>query len=110
MFSETSYAMNGACASPFARRQLVLATSCAPPTLEQWADSLTAVLDDLRSSEAVLLANNGASTTAALFAATHPSRTTALVVLEGYARSPTEGVITDEFFADVLATWGTGHS
>ena len=60
-------------------------TPGALPTLEQWADSITAVLDDLGSREAVLLAIDGAFATAALFAATHPSRTTALVVLEGYA-------------------------
>ncbi len=60
-------------------------TPGALPTLEQWADSITAVLDDLGSREAVLLALPGALATAALFAATHPSRTTALVVLEGYA-------------------------
>ena len=60
-------------------------TPGALPTLEQWADSITAVLDDLGSREAVLLAIAGAFATAALFAATHPSRTTALVVLEGYA-------------------------
>jgi pimeloyl-ACP methyl ester carboxylesterase len=55
----------------------------ALPTLEQWADSITAVLDDLGSREAVLVASNSAFATAALFAATHPSRTTALVALEG---------------------------
>ena len=60
-------------------------TPGALPTLEQWADSITAVLDDLGSREAVLVAVDGAFATAALFAATHPSRTTALVVLEGYA-------------------------
>ena len=60
-------------------------TPGALPTLEQWADSITAVLDDLGSREAVLVAIDGAFATAALFAATHPSRTTALVVLEGYA-------------------------
>jgi len=58
-------------------------TAGALPTLEQWADSITAVLDDLGSREAVLLAGQGAFAPAALFAATHPSRTTALVVLEG---------------------------
>ena len=58
-------------------------TPGALPTLEQWADSITAVLDDLGSSEAVLLAVAGALAPAALFAATYPSRTTALVVLEG---------------------------
>jgi pimeloyl-ACP methyl ester carboxylesterase len=57
----------------------------APPTLEQWADSITAVLDDLGSREAVLVTSNSAFATAALFAATHPSRTSALVALEAYA-------------------------
>ena len=56
--------------------------SGALPTLEQWTDSITAVLDDLGSREAVLLAVDGAFATAALFAATHPSHTIALVVLE----------------------------
>src|SRR5271154_3738857 len=60
-------------------------TPGALPTLEQWADSITAVLDDLGSREAVLLASVGAVATGALFAATHPSRTSALVVLDGYA-------------------------
>src|SRR6201999_1694389 len=50
--------------------------SGALPTLEQWADSITAVLDDLGSREAVLLAVDGAFAPAALFAATYPSRTT----------------------------------
>ena len=57
----------------------------ALPTLERWADSITAVLDDLGSREAVLVAGNNGFAPAALFAATHPSRTTALVVLGGYA-------------------------
>src|SRR5215218_4960761 len=57
----------------------------ALPNMEQWADSITAVLDDLGSREAVLIAVDGAFAPAALFAATHPSRTTALVALEGYA-------------------------
>jgi pimeloyl-ACP methyl ester carboxylesterase len=80
----------------------------ALPTLEQWTDSITAVLDDLGSSEAVLVATDGAVVTSALFAATHPSRTSALVVLEGYAElqtiRPVEGT------ADVMAAmWGTGE-
>ena len=55
-------------------------TPGALPTPEQWTDSITAVLDDLGSREAVLVAFGGAIASAALFAATHPSRTTALVV------------------------------
>jgi class 3 adenylate cyclase len=84
----------------------------ALPTLEQWADSITAVLDDLGSREAVLLAIDGALATGALFAATHPSRTTALVVLEGYAdpgSQRTDGLDPEKTRADVLAMWGTGE-
>jgi class 3 adenylate cyclase/pimeloyl-ACP methyl ester carboxylesterase len=82
----------------------------ALPTLEQWADSIMAVLDDLGSTEAVLLAATSAVTPAALFAATHPSRTTALVVLEGSEplSQRTEGHV--EAFLDVFVKmWGTGE-
>ena len=87
-------------------------TPGALPTLEQWADSITAVLDDLGSREAVLVAIAGAFATAALFAATHPSRTTALVVLEGYAdplAERTDGLTAEEFIAAMVAMWGTGE-
>jgi class 3 adenylate cyclase/pimeloyl-ACP methyl ester carboxylesterase len=84
----------------------------ALPTLEQWSDSITAVLDDLGSSEAVLLAGAGALPTAALFAATHPSRTTALVVQDGFAHTPrarNDGFDTQEFIAGFGAPWRTGE-
>jgi class 3 adenylate cyclase len=84
----------------------------ALPTLEQWADSITAVLDDLGSSDAILLASHGALAPAALFAATHPSRTTALVVLEGYADplgERTDGPAAAEVQAAAVAMWGTGE-
>jgi class 3 adenylate cyclase len=87
-------------------------TPDALPTLEQWADSITAVLDDLGSREAVLLAVDGAFATAALFSATHPSRTTALVVLEGYAglmAERTDGPTAKDFFDAMVAVWGTGE-
>jgi class 3 adenylate cyclase len=82
----------------------------AMPNIEQWADSIIAVLDDLGSSEAVLISVDGAFATAALFAATHPSRTTALVVLEGYADAAdrTE-FVGDEALAAMLRMWGTGE-
>jgi class 3 adenylate cyclase/pimeloyl-ACP methyl ester carboxylesterase len=87
-------------------------TPGALPTLEQWADSITAVLDDLGSREAVLVAVGGAVATAALFAATHPSRTTALVVLEGYAEpisERTDGLDPEEIAAALVATYATGE-
>ncbi|ULE35233.1 adenylate/guanylate cyclase domain-containing protein [Mycobacterium sp. IDR2000157661] len=80
----------------------------ALPTLEQWADSITAVLDDLGSREAVLIASNAAFATAALFAATHPSRTTALVVLDGFADAGGTPLIQDESEAANVRLWGSG--
>jgi class 3 adenylate cyclase/pimeloyl-ACP methyl ester carboxylesterase len=83
-------------------------TPGALPTLEQWADSITAVLDDLGSREAVLLAHGGALP-AALFAATHPSRATALVVLECYADPLTESPGGSPPPEEAVAMWGTGE-
>jgi pimeloyl-ACP methyl ester carboxylesterase len=83
-------------------------TAGALPTLEQWADSITAVLDDLGSREAVLLATDGAFATGALFAATHPSRTTALVAFEVYA-DPVGELDPEETIAAMVAMWGTGE-
>ena len=88
-------------------------TPGALPTPEQWTDSITAVLDDLGSREAVLVAFGGAIASAALFAATHPSRTTALVVLEGYAHpiaERTDGVNSEELLAAMARMWGTGET
>jgi class 3 adenylate cyclase len=89
-----------------------LVTSSAPSTLEQWADSITAVLDDLGSREAVLIANDGAFAAAALFAATYPSRTTALVGMECYGDNPgaerADGINPYELIDAWMAMWGTG--
>jgi len=84
------------------------APSGALPTLESWADSITAVLDDLGSHEAVLVAVTAALPTA-LFAATHPSRATALVVLEGFAHPLTERPGNPAPPEQSVAMWGTGE-
>jgi class 3 adenylate cyclase/pimeloyl-ACP methyl ester carboxylesterase len=84
----------------------------AMPTLEQWADSIAAVLDDLGSDEAVLIAVAGTLAPAALFAAAHPSRTTSLVVLEGFAdpiAETADGLTREEVRAAFVAMWGTGQ-
>jgi class 3 adenylate cyclase/pimeloyl-ACP methyl ester carboxylesterase len=83
-------------------------TPGALPTLEQWADSITAVLDDVGSREAVLVAFDVAFASAALFAATHPSRTTALVVLEGYADAGGTALVRDDVQTAFVRMWGTG--
>ena len=84
----------------------------APQTLELRADSITAVLDDLGSGEAVLVAIDGTFPESALFAATYPSRTTALIVLEGYAdplAERTGGSTPEQLSASAAAMWGTGE-
>lgn len=89
-----------------------LVTADARSNLEQWADSIGAVLDDLGSSEAVLVATGGGLAAAALFAATHPSRTTALVGLEVFAdqmAERTDGLTTEGIYDASVAMWGTGQ-
>jgi class 3 adenylate cyclase/pimeloyl-ACP methyl ester carboxylesterase len=86
-----------------------LVTPGALPTMEQWADSITAVLDDLGSREAVLVTIQGSFATGALFAATHPSRTAALVVLEGYANLSGIADLVEEAIAAMVTMWGTGE-
>src|ERR1700754_1016740 len=84
----------------------------ALPTLEMRADSITAVLDDLESGAAVLVAIGGTFSEAALFAATYPSRTNALVVLDGFAdplARRTQGVTLEEAVTAYVAMWGTGE-
>jgi class 3 adenylate cyclase len=79
------------------------------PTLEQWTDSITAVLDDLGSREAILVAIDGAFAVGAVYAATHPSRTAALLVLEGYADTQTAMPDVTSFNEVTAALWGTGE-
>ncbi|WP_210085491.1 adenylate/guanylate cyclase domain-containing protein [Mycobacterium sp. OAE908] len=84
----------------------------ALPTLEQWADSITVVLDDLGSRQAVLYAGAGALATAALFASTHPARTTALIALEVYANpvaQRADGLTQEQILAAMADVWGTGE-
>ncbi|MEB4211549.1 alpha/beta fold hydrolase, partial [Mycobacterium sp. 94-17] len=81
----------------------------ALPTLEQWADSITAVLDALGISEAALVTYAGATSTATLFAATHPSRTTALVLVESTANAADRTNSMQELGEAAPALWGTGE-
>ena len=88
----------------------------APPSLEQWVDSARVVMDAVGSNEAAVMAVDGAFPIAALFAATYPSRTSALVAFDGYARVRAAddypfGIDAENIDAlrEALATlWGTG--
>ena len=89
----------------------------ALPSLEQWTDSVRVVLDAVGSERTALLALDGAFSTAALFAATYPARTSALISLAGYAATKKADDypigLSEENFEEVLNTWirlwGTGE-
>lgn len=84
------------------------------PTLEEWMDDLTAVLDAVGSRETAILSGVGASYLALLFAATHPQRTSALALVDGYARLrgsddySIPDVFRDEDVEQIRAGWGQG--
>lgn len=56
------------------------------PPLEDWMDDVRAVMDAVDSERAVIMGANEGSMMAALFAATYPERTTALVLVNATAR------------------------
>jgi class 3 adenylate cyclase len=72
----------------FDRRGIGLSDPVAPhspPTLEQWVDDGIAVLDAAGSARATVLASSEAAPVGILFAATHPDRVDALVLVNGFA-------------------------
>jgi DNA-binding SARP family transcriptional activator/pimeloyl-ACP methyl ester carboxylesterase len=89
-----------------------------PPDIdvEQWVDDANAVLDAAGSERAVVLGISAGAPTAALFAASHPERTRALIMHGGYARFLAgddyelgygrSGV--ESFISHMEANWGTG--
>ena len=89
-----------------------------PPSLEQWADSARVVLDAAGSSEAAVMSVDGAFPAAALFAATYPARTTALIAFDAYARTTADENYPFGFDAETLdglltglvGLWGTGQN
>jgi class 3 adenylate cyclase len=56
------------------------------PTLEAWMDDIRAVMAAVGSERAAFVTGLGASFLSLLFAATFPTRTAALVLVDGYAR------------------------
>jgi pimeloyl-ACP methyl ester carboxylesterase len=56
------------------------------PSLEQWLDDITTVLDEVGSQQAVLIGMGGGGSLSMLFAATHPDRTSGLVLVNSFPR------------------------
>jgi pimeloyl-ACP methyl ester carboxylesterase len=87
------------------------------PTLECWADDLHAVVTAAAPECVVLLADGMAGPVAALYAATHPERTRALILINSFpaiARSEDydAGVTPEEherFVGWVEHVWGSGR-
>lgn len=84
------------------------------PTLEQRMDDVRAVMDAVGSRRAALCGVSEGGAMSALFAATYPERTAALIMIGGYARrirdagypwgpTPSE---RDAFLRDIQENWG----
>jgi class 3 adenylate cyclase len=86
------------------------------PSLEVWMDDVRAVMDAVGSRRAVLLTSGGGSTMALTFAAMHPEKVQALVVINGtskYAPGPDYPYGTSPEFEDRVRReteegWGRG--
>ena len=90
----------------------------AVPTWEEWMDDVGTVMDAVGSDCATVFGHGDGGHMALLFAATHPNRTSALVLADTYARRrrapdyhcgvPPE--IAEQFIELILSTWGTGEA
>ena len=78
------------------------------PALETRMDDVRAVLDAVGSSSTVLLGSHDGCSMAAMYAATHPERTSALVLFQPVAHDP-EGHTADAQanLAELRERWGT---
>jgi pimeloyl-ACP methyl ester carboxylesterase/DNA-binding CsgD family transcriptional regulator len=81
------------------------------PTLEQRADDVRSVMDAVGSARAIVLGASEGGAMAALFAATHPDRTSALVLYGAYPSfadfvAPPDRL--EPFLAEIEAEWGSG--
>ena len=85
------------------------------PTLERWMGDAKAVLDEVGSSQTMVLGHGDGGLVAMLFAATYPERTSGLVLVDAYALlAADEGYegwdpeFLDEMLAGFADVWGSG--
>jgi pimeloyl-ACP methyl ester carboxylesterase len=87
-----------------------------PPTLEQRMDDVRAVMDAASSERAALMGTSEGGPMNLLFAATHPMRTAALILVGSYARLAadfdypwgTPPDVKDKLLDRIDREWGTG--
>jgi class 3 adenylate cyclase len=85
-------------------------------TLEQWVDDVRTVMDASGSKQAVVLGVGGGGPLSILFAATHPERTRALVLLNTFARlrrgedysAGTSEEFESRFLGEIAGQWARG--
>jgi class 3 adenylate cyclase len=85
------------------------------PSFEERMDDIRAVMDAVGSERAALLGYSEGAAMSALFAASHPERTSALILYEGFAAAPAtdDSGIFDEQVRVVRSTidrWGDGET
>jgi class 3 adenylate cyclase len=86
------------------------------PSIEAWIDDVRGVMDAAASERAALITTLGGGLMGLVFAATHPDRLRALVVLDGWARAEVApdypvGLSPEEIRRRIEQTetrWGTG--
>jgi class 3 adenylate cyclase len=79
------------------------------PSLEQRMDDVRAIMDDIGSTQAVLLGISEGSAMSIMFAATYPERVSRLILYSGFASSPAQKIANFEAIATERAkAWGTG--
>ncbi|MFE5673314.1 adenylate/guanylate cyclase domain-containing protein [Agromyces sp. NPDC056523] len=89
----------------------------ALPTLEQWVDDARGVLDAVGSEQAAILGDAEGGPMAMMFAATHPQRTRALVLVNSFARMLRADdyaigmpeASSEKLLEQWLPAWGTGR-
>ena len=88
------------------------------PSLEVWIEEVQAVMDAVGSERAALLGDGGGGPMAIMFAATHPERVTALVLVNSFARvarsadypAGVPGEVLERFPEWLKNAWGTGRT
>jgi class 3 adenylate cyclase len=89
----------------------------AIPTWEEWMYDVGTVMDAADSQRAAIFGHGDGGTMALLFAAAHPDRTSALILVDTYARRTRAadypcGIpesLAGSFIDRILETWGTGE-
>jgi pimeloyl-ACP methyl ester carboxylesterase/class 3 adenylate cyclase len=86
------------------------------PSLEQWLDDISSVMDEVRSERTVLVGMGGGGSLSMLFAATYPERTAGLVLINSFPRlsqtfdyeSGRAQAVEDELLHVMRTGWGRG--